>query len=96
VFQNRQLTERALRLLRDDGFRVYLPEDLPTNDAAIGFGQIIEASREAFDDLQQLERLEVVRRWLAARSTFTEELAIKVLEELKRRAHLATVAAHPR
>jgi len=45
---------------------------------------------------RQLKRLEVVCRRLAARSTFTVELAIKVLEEFKRRADLATFTAHPR
>ncbi len=44
VFQNRQLTELALSLLQDRGFTVHVPEDLPTNDAAVGFGQIIEAA----------------------------------------------------
>jgi len=42
VFQNRLLTEAAMRLLRADNFTVYLPERLPANDAAISFGQIIE------------------------------------------------------
>lgn len=86
--------------LTDDGVRTH-EHSRRDQDAVVApprneLGQIIEARREAFDDLQQLERLEVVCRRLAARSTFTVELAIKVLEELKRRAHLATFTAHPR
>jgi len=60
------------------------------------FDQIIEAGRETFDDLLQLECLEVVGRRLPAQSTFIAKLAIKVLEELERRADLATFATHPR
>lgn len=44
VFQNRVLTEHAVSFLQQSGFEVFLPERLPTNDAAISFGQIIEAS----------------------------------------------------
>jgi len=47
VFQNRILTEQAVRLLRKEGFEVYLPEKLPCNDAALSFGQAAEmAARE--------------------------------------------------
>lgn len=41
VFQNQRLTERAIALLREDGFEVRLAEKLPVNDAAICFGQVI-------------------------------------------------------
>ncbi len=44
VFQNRMLTGLTLSLLKDRGFAAYLPERLPCNDAAISFGQIIEAA----------------------------------------------------
>lgn len=44
VFQNRILTEQAMRLLSDAGFEVLLPERLPVNDAAISFGQIVESA----------------------------------------------------
>ena len=43
VFQNRVLTEHALQLLMGAGFEVFIPKALPLNDAAISFGQIIEA-----------------------------------------------------
>ena len=43
VFQNRRLTERALALMHADGFDVRLAEQLPCNDAALSFGQMIEA-----------------------------------------------------
>jgi hydrogenase maturation protein HypF len=47
VFQNRILTEQAVTLLQDDGFRVYLGTELPCNDAALSFGQAAElAARE--------------------------------------------------
>jgi hydrogenase maturation protein HypF len=48
VFQNRRLTEAALSLLKQAGFRVHLSEALPSNDAGIAFGQLVEATqREA-------------------------------------------------
>ena len=43
VFQNRLLTEQAMRLLQCDAFEVYLPERIPVNDAGLSFGQLIEA-----------------------------------------------------
>ncbi|NOS89926.1 MAG: carbamoyltransferase HypF, partial [Methylococcaceae bacterium] len=42
VFQNRLLTEYTHTLLQAAGFTVYIPEHLPSNDAGISFGQIIE------------------------------------------------------
>ena len=42
VFQNRNLTERAVSLLENDGFTVSLPGTIPVNDAGISFGQVIE------------------------------------------------------
>lgn len=44
VFQNRLLTEEALGLLTADGFDVRLPQQLPCNDAALAFGQLVEAA----------------------------------------------------
>jgi len=43
VFQNRVLTEAAMAFLRDAGFRVYLPQQVPCNDGGLCYGQIIEA-----------------------------------------------------
>jgi hydrogenase maturation protein HypF len=43
VFQNRVLTQHAMVLLQAAGFEVLLPKCLPVNDAAIAFGQIVEA-----------------------------------------------------
>ena len=43
VFQNRRLTEDALALLEADGFGVRLAQQLPCNDAALAFGQLVEA-----------------------------------------------------
>jgi len=43
VFQNRILTEHVLNLLEAAGFEVLVPKLLPLNDAAISFGQLIEA-----------------------------------------------------
>ena len=43
VFQNRLLTLHAIDLLHAAGFEVLLPKRLPVNDAAIAFGQIVEA-----------------------------------------------------
>ena len=44
VFQNRFLTELAQARLEAAGFEVLIPRLLPVNDAAISFGQLIEAS----------------------------------------------------
>lgn len=44
VFQNRLLTEQVISLLKERGFSVFLNEQLPTNDAGLSFGQLIEAS----------------------------------------------------
>ena len=43
MFQNRVLTEQVNRLLTDAGFEVLIPRRLPINDAAISYGQLIEA-----------------------------------------------------
>ena len=50
VFQNRLLTEQAVGLLADSGFEVYLPEAIPSNDAGISFGQIVEAFSQSSPD----------------------------------------------
>ncbi len=42
VFQNRVLSEQARALLTEEGFEVLMPRELPVNDAAISFGQLIE------------------------------------------------------
>jgi hydrogenase maturation protein HypF len=44
VFQNRVLTEQVHGLLTEAGFEVLIPQRLPVNDAAISFGQLIEAA----------------------------------------------------
>jgi hydrogenase maturation protein HypF len=44
VFQNRVLTERIQALLTSADFEVLIPERLPVNDAAISFGQLVEAA----------------------------------------------------
>ncbi|MBE9567861.1 MAG: carbamoyltransferase HypF, partial [Proteobacteria bacterium] len=42
VFQNRFLTERAMKLLQEKDFEISFPELIPVNDAGISFGQVIE------------------------------------------------------
>jgi hydrogenase maturation protein HypF len=42
VFQNRRLTEWVDRLLRAEGFTVLIPTLVPSNDAGISYGQIID------------------------------------------------------
>jgi hydrogenase maturation protein HypF len=44
VFQNRVLTGQACARLRGAGFEVLIPRQLPVNDAAIAFGQLVEAA----------------------------------------------------
>ena len=44
-FQNKYLTERAVRRLRDEGFRPYWHQRIPPNDGGIALGQIVAAAR---------------------------------------------------
>jgi len=47
VFQNRVLTEQAIDALQRRGFAVYLPEQLPVNDAALCYGQAAHVAASA-------------------------------------------------
>jgi len=44
VFQNDVLTSQTVKLLADNGFDVFVPEQLPCNDAALSFGQVAETA----------------------------------------------------
>ena len=44
-FQNRRLTERAVRRLRDAGFRPYWHQRVPPNDGGLSLGQALAADR---------------------------------------------------
>jgi hydrogenase maturation protein HypF len=44
-FQNKYLTERAIRRLREEGFRPYWHQRIPPNDGGIALGQIVAAAR---------------------------------------------------
>jgi len=43
VFQNRLLCELIMQQCQQQGLRVYLPQQVPVNDAGLCYGQIIEA-----------------------------------------------------
>jgi hydrogenase maturation protein HypF len=45
-FQNRYLTERAVRQLKAEGFRPYWHQRVPPNDGGIALGQVIAALRQ--------------------------------------------------
>lgn len=45
-FQNKYLTERAVRRLEREGFRAYWHQRVPPNDGGIALGQIMAAARE--------------------------------------------------
>lgn len=47
VFQNRVLTEQATQRLTNAGFHVFIPQQLPCNDAALSFGQAAEIAARA-------------------------------------------------
>ncbi|MBF0368966.1 MAG: carbamoyltransferase HypF [Magnetococcales bacterium] len=47
VFQNRILTEEAAHLLQQHGFQLLIHRKIPCNDAALAFGQIIEAEAQS-------------------------------------------------
>ena len=40
-FQNKYLTERAIRRLREEGFQVYWHQRVPPNDGGIALGQVM-------------------------------------------------------
>ena len=42
VFQNALLTERVITLLQEHSVRVYVPQQIPVNDAGLCYGQIVE------------------------------------------------------
>jgi len=44
-FQNRYLTERAIKRLREEGFRTYWHQRVPPNDGGIALGQVAAVSR---------------------------------------------------
>jgi hydrogenase maturation protein HypF len=44
VFQNKLLSEQAIRRLEEEGFRVYLPLAVPCNDGGLCYGQVIQAA----------------------------------------------------
>jgi hydrogenase maturation protein HypF len=44
-FQNRYLTERSVRRLREEGFRPYWHQRVPPNDGGIALGQVVAALR---------------------------------------------------
>lgn len=44
VFQNALLTRRCINALQPHGFSVYIHQQLPSNDAAISYGQLIETN----------------------------------------------------
>ncbi len=47
VFQNRVLSGQVIGLLENHGFAVYLPLELPCNDAALSFGQAAHVAARA-------------------------------------------------
>ena len=44
VFQNRLLLRRLVAALRDQGFRVLLHREVPTNDGGLSLGQAVVAN----------------------------------------------------
>jgi hydrogenase maturation protein HypF len=49
-FQNRYLTERAVKRLEQEGFRPYWHQRVPPNDGGIALGQILALRRSSFFD----------------------------------------------
>jgi hydrogenase maturation protein HypF len=54
-FQNRYLTERAVRRLGEAGFRPYWHQRVPPNDGGIALGQVVAVSRRKADFKQGLK-----------------------------------------
>jgi hydrogenase maturation protein HypF len=55
-FQNRYLTERAVKRLREEKFEPYWHQRVPTNDGGIALGQVVAARRELASLLITLKR----------------------------------------
>jgi hydrogenase maturation protein HypF len=74
-FQNKYLTERAVRRLRSEGFRPYWHQRIPPNDGGIALGQIVAASRERAKESPQCctPRTMKMNHGRDARATFSEE-----------------------
>jgi hydrogenase maturation protein HypF len=51
VFQNRLLSELAVKLLQREGFEVRLARRLPCNDGGLSFGQVVEYGVRSLSDL---------------------------------------------
>jgi hydrogenase maturation protein HypF len=58
-FQNKYLTERTVKCLREEGFRPYWHQRVPPNDGGIALGQVFAAVNAA--GLQDSERRRLVR-----------------------------------
>jgi len=56
-FQNKYLTERAIRRLREEGFRPYWHQRVPPNDGSIALGQILAAARHSLTQNPIFRRL---------------------------------------
>lgn len=52
-FQNRYLTEGAVRRLREEGFRPYWHQRVPPNDGGIALGQVAAVSRMKFNSKKE-------------------------------------------
>ena len=48
-FQNKYLTERAIRRLREAGFRPYWHQRIPPNDGGIALGQAVVAGNQKLE-----------------------------------------------
>jgi len=59
-FQNKYLTERSVRLLREEGFRPYWHQRVPPNDGGIALGQLFAFGRQHFPSTQPHESEEVL------------------------------------
>jgi hydrogenase maturation protein HypF len=53
-FQNKYLTERAVKRLRSEDFRPYWHRQIPPNDGGIAVGQIVAAARRRLGDQEHV------------------------------------------
>jgi hydrogenase maturation protein HypF len=59
-FQNKYLLERGVQRLREEGFRPYWHQRVPTNDGGIALGQAFAATR--FLSAEEKKKLKTKRR----------------------------------
>ena len=57
-FQNKYLLERSVDRLREEGFRPYWHQRVPTNDGGIALGQTLGAARQGVTQTRKEQKVQ--------------------------------------